>query len=245
MRNGEVRDVQLKALNNRPGARQMTPNHTYQRDEKLRQRINAFLQNAFQLPSDDYYGKLDLKSLLGMKSALSDINNALTMQLTLGFVDWVVAALSLDMDASTSLRADVLRCKPSSNGYDVQSSAPLPLIAEVKCNVPINGGTKYGAAQKAGILNDINALLQGKSKASPTDTDALKFMVFLDLPEVRAANEHLIASNGKLSKAFRILKAREVPSDPAVVYGVYATFGATQPATISDEADSSRATHAR
>ncbi len=238
-------DVQLKCLNYRPGARQMTPTHTYQRDEDLRQRINAFLQNAFQLPSDDYYGKLNLKSLLGMKSALSDINNTLTMHLTLGFIDWLAATLSLDVDASTKLRADVLRSKPSSNGYDVQSSAPIPLIAEVKCNVPINCGKKYGAAQKAGILNDINALLQGKSKASPPDTDALKFMVFLDLPEVRAANEHLIASNGKLSKAFRILKANEVPSDPTVVYGIYATIGANHSATISGEVDSNRAIHAR
>ncbi len=245
MRIEDVRDVQLKGLNYRPGARQMTPTHTYQRDENLRQRINAFLQDAFQLPSDDYYGKLKLKSLLGMKSALSDINNALTMHLTLEFIDWLALALSLDVDASTKLRADVLRSKPSSNGYDVQSSAPIPLVAEVKCNVPINCGKKYGAAQKAGILKDINALLQGKSKASPLGTDALKFMVFLDLPEVRAANEHLIASNGKLSRAFRILKANEVPSDPTVVYGVYATIGATHSATISGEVDSSRAIHAR
>lgn len=223
----------------------MTSNKTYQRDEALRQRINAFLQDAFQLPADNYYGKLNLISLLGMKSALSDINNALTVRLTLGFVDWVVDALSLDQNASLKLRADVLSSKPSSNGYDVLCVAPIPLIAEVKCNVPINGGLKYGAAQKAGILNDINALQMGKSKASFPGKDTLKFMVFLDLPEVKAANEHLIASNSKISKAFRILKPGEVPDDPTVVYGVYATLGTSPTTTTADEGDSSHVTHVR
>jgi hypothetical protein len=101
-------------------------------------------------------------------------------------------------------------------------------VAEVKCNVPINGGTKYGAAQKNGIIADIEALLNGKSKASsaPAPAQSLKFMVFLDLPAVRAANAHLIASNSRISKEFVILKTEQVPNDPKVVYGVYANLGA-------------------
>ena len=83
----------------------------------------------------------------------------------------------------------------------------------------------YGAAQTAGILKDIEALLGGKSKASPVSQGTLKFMVFIDLPEVRAANEHLVRSNAKLSKAFRLLASGEVPNDPTVVYGVHAALG--------------------
>lgn len=198
----------------------------YLKDEELRRRINAFLQLTFDLPQDDYYAKLDLKSFLALKSALSDVNNAVTMRLTLGFLDWASKSMPFDAIAISRIRAAVLSTKPSSNGYDIHCTEPIPFVAEVKCNIPVNAGKRYGAAQKVGILKDIDALLQGKSKASPVSPDSLKFMVFIDLPEVRAANEHLVSSNSKMSKAFRFIRSGEVPSDPALVYGVYAALGA-------------------
>jgi len=204
----------------------MTTVALYHREEAIRRRLNAFFRDAFQLPEADYYRALNLNALLGLKSVLSDINNTLTMRLTLGFVAWATEALSLDTSTAALLRNKILSMKPSSNGYDVHCASPRPFIAEVKCNVPINGGAKYGAAQKAGIISDIDALLHGKSKASPVEPNSLKFMVFLDVPEVRAGNDHLVASNSKLSKAFAILKSGEVPNDPKVVYGVYVGLGA-------------------
>lgn len=200
----------------------------YRRDAELRKRINRFVRETFHLPEKDYYGDMDLQALLELKSVLSDINNTLTMRLTLGFVDWVAATLHLDHAAHARLREDVLNTKPSSNGYDISFAHVPPVVAEVKCNVPINGGTKYGAAQKNGIIADIEALLNGKSKAAstaPTPSESLKFMVFLDLPAVRAATSHLIASNSRISKEFVILQPGQIPSDPRVVYGVYASLG--------------------
>jgi hypothetical protein len=193
----------------------------YCRDEEIKRRVNTFLENAFQLPTDDYYGRLDLKHLLGLKSALSDINNALTLRLTLQFLDWLEIALAFKPEDSKRLRATVFGAKPSANGYDIQCLAPVPLAAEVKCNIPVNGGTKYGAAQRNGILADIDALLNGKSKAAVLTPNALKFMVFMDLPEVRAANEHLLKSSAMQSRAFRMIEAWEEPRNPAVVYGVH------------------------
>ena len=206
----------------------MPSDAAYRRDADLRRRINAFLCKTFHLPEEDYFGEMDLGSLLELKSVLSDINNTLTMRLTLGFADWAAKTFKMDQAALMKLRNDVLNTKPSTNGYDVAFAHAPPIVAEVKCNVPINGGTKYGAAQKNGIIADIEALLNGKSKAStaPAPADSLKFMVFLDVPAVRAANSHLIASNSRISKEFVILKAGQVPSDPKVVYGVYANLGA-------------------
>jgi hypothetical protein len=205
----------------------MQADNRYNRDVELRRRINRFVCETFHLPENDYYGEMDLCALLELKSVLSDINNTLTMRLTLGFVDWAAATLQLDQAAHARLRRDVLNTKPSSNGYDISFVHVPPVVAEVKCNVPINGGTRYGAAQKNGIIADIEALLNGKSKAStaPAPTDSLKFMVFLDLPAVRAANSHLIVSNSRISKEFVILQPGQMPNDPRVVYGVYASLG--------------------
>lgn len=197
----------------------------YQKDDELRRRINSFLHNAFDLPEQDYYERLDIKNLLSLKSALSDINNALTMRLTLRFVDWATQVLSFDAVAKAQVLDDVLSKKPNSNGYDIHCAVPVPFVAEVKCNIPVNGGTKYGAAQRSGIMKDLDALLYGKSKTSSVDPNSLKFMVFIDLPEVRAANNHLLVSSSIAPKAFHFLKENEVPTDSGLVYGVYAALG--------------------
>ena len=207
---------------------ELLPCAGYRRDEELRLRINSFLCKTFHLPDDDYFGEMNLDSLLGLKSALSDINNTLTMRLSLGFVDWVAKTLQMDQAAIVKLRNDVLSTKSNANGYDVSFAHSPPIVAEVKCNVPINGGKKYGAAQKNGIIADIESLLNGKSKpsAAPAPAHSLKFMVFLDVPAVRAANSHLIASNSKISKELVILNEGQIPNNPKVVYGVYAHLGA-------------------
>ncbi len=49
----------------------------------------------------------------------------------------------------------------------------------------------FGAAQSAGIRKDINSLLNGKIKSGISIQEHLKFMVFLDLPEVRSAAQRL------------------------------------------------------
>src|SRR5512132_1991449 len=92
---------------------------TFHREEALRSRINAFLREAFALPEADYYARLDIKNLLRIKAALSDINNALTLRLTLQFVAWIQGALKLDDEAAVAVLASVLSVKPSSNGFDV------------------------------------------------------------------------------------------------------------------------------
>lgn len=197
---------------------------SYHREDELRRRINAFLCEAFVLPKCDYYERLDLKTLLSVKSALSDINNVLTMRLTLGFVSWASKNLKLDESSIGRMREEILKTKPSSNGYDIHCKGPVSLIAEVKCNMPINGGNRYGAAQRSGIMKDVDALLNGKSKSSPVDKRSLKFMVFADLPEVRDANNHLLSSSSLASKGFRLLSEGEEPKSPDVVYGVYAAI---------------------
>jgi hypothetical protein len=189
------------------------------REEALRVRINSFLRESFGLPECDYYGRLDKRGLLGLKAALSDINNALTLQVTLSFLTWIQEALSLDAKTSMAIRSAVMSCKPGSNGYDIQCNSHVPFIAEVKCNVPINRGARYGSDQRSGILRDIKALHQGKSRATGVPPQALKFMVFLDMPEIRAANDHLFRLESDAPIVF--LPGSEVPRDPAVVHGVY------------------------
>tara|TARA_R110000787_G_scaffold1497_12_gene6376 strand:- start:14931 stop:15437 length:507 start_codon:yes stop_codon:yes gene_type:complete len=138
---------------------------------------------------------MDLQALLKLKTVLSDINNIVTMKLTLAFVDWLSEKLCWNEIEKSAVLKGIYSTKPNTNGFDLEANVgTIPIIAEVKCNIPVNGGDSYGAAQKAGILKDIISLLNGKSKSSMNSSRCLKFMVFAQLPEVMAATEKLIST---------------------------------------------------
>lgn len=88
----------------------------------------------------------------------------------------------------------VLGTKPSDNGYDIVVTGEVNILAEIKCNKPINNGFKYGSAQKNGIIKDIRGLLEGKTKGKRANPrEAFKFLVVYDFGEnTHKAMEHLI-----------------------------------------------------
>jgi hypothetical protein len=163
----------------------------YNREAALRHRLNAFLCERFGLPESDYYAGLTADAFLALKSVLADINNILTLKVSWAFVEWVTLQLGLGLEATSELKQALLAAKPNANGYDIGLNGPIPFVAEVKCNVPINQGDIYGSAQRTGIEKDVTALLHGKRKASVDSKECLKFLAFLDRPEIRTANEHL------------------------------------------------------
>ena len=120
--------------------------------------------------------------------------------------------------------SQILGTKPSANGYDIEVSAPEKIIAEVKCNVPINGGIVYGSELKHRITKDIEALINGKSKSHISTADYLKFMVFLDNPEIRAATKHFVKNMKKEKEWISIIDDNLIADDTDEVYTAYVGF---------------------
>lgn len=199
----------------------MTIVEGYNRESVLRERLNLFFVDKFSLPNHDYYSLLDTKGILELKAVLSDINNILTMKTTLSFIDWVSERMGLDIVAKEEAVSIAMDAKPNSNGYDAYLGYPVAYVAEVKCNVPINGGSVYGSAQRKGIEKDLDGLLKGKRKAHIMPQKCLKFFVFLDLPQVREANKHLAAVNEKFRDNVVFESPEVVPSRKDIIYGVY------------------------
>lgn len=193
----------------------------YSREKELLARLNRFFVEEFDLPPKDYAEALNFLSLLNLKSVLSDINNTITLKLSLGLVDWISEKFKLGDATVAELRRSILGSKPNSNGFDVCLGYPIAFVAEVKCNIPINGGNKYGAQQRHGIVTDINALLHGKRKASIAPQNALKILAFLDMPAIRAANEHLLKTDVSLLTKLVFLPPDKTPTDLNYVHGVY------------------------
>ncbi len=100
----------------------------------------------------------------------------------------------------------------------------MKVIAEVKCNIPINGGRVYGSAQKNGVAKDIYALINGKNKSSIVPDKYLKFMVFLDTPEIRDATAHFVKNMKKDKELIAYTGSNLKVEDTDKVHIVYVGF---------------------
>lgn len=195
---------------------------SYSREKELQEKLNLFLTNNLDLPDKDYYSNLNAGDFLQLKSVLSDINNILTLKITLSFARWAANHFNFNPQLKDTILTKIINTKPNANGYDIEISAPVKFIAEVKCNIPIKKGTTYGSAQRLGINKDIAALINGKNKSAIKPYEYYKFMVFLDNPEVKKATEHFV-SNMKKNKN-KVVFAADVSSitNTDNVYIVYA-----------------------
>jgi len=196
----------------------------YNRENNLRKRFNLFFSDRFDLPERDYYSSLNSEGLVALKSMLSGINNILTLKVTLSFSNWLSERFELDDSVRAELERSVLMAKPNSNGYDIWLGYPVAFVGEVKCNIPINNGLVYGSAQRAGIEKDVIGLLNGKLKASINPEKCLKFLAFLDLPQIRSANEHLQSVSEICKRNLVIVGTGMKLNRLDVVYGVYVSI---------------------
>ena len=193
----------------------------FDREIYLKDRLNTFLSEEFNLPISDYYSLLSLNGFIQLKSILSDINNIITLKVTLSFVDGVATKFNLDKSEKINLIKKVLSQKPNSNGFDLWLTEPIAFAAEIKCNIPINKGKIYGSQQRAGIEKDILNLINGKRKSYINSKLMKKFMVFLDLPEIREANEHLLKTNDFFRNNVIFVDDSKKFHRINVVYGIY------------------------
>jgi hypothetical protein len=169
-------------------------NQYYDREAELREKFNQFITNKVTGVNDDYYSRLSVGDFEEIKTTLKDIHNIITYKTTVRFISWVSERFPYVKENYQFYLDQVLGTKPNDNGYDLVVSGGVSIIAEIKCNKPINNGFQFGPAQKNGILKDIRGLLEGKSKVKSIDpSEAYKFLVIYDFGEFTyKAAQHLI-----------------------------------------------------
>ncbi|NGQ94519.1 hypothetical protein G3578_04910 [Brevibacillus sp. SYP-B805] len=169
-------------------------NQPYNRESELKERFNRFIADKITGRIEDYYSRLTVEDFEDIKTTLKDIHNILTYKTTIRFIDWVSHRFPYVKENYQVYLNQVLRTKPSDNGYDLMVTGDVKIVAEIKCNKPINNGYKFGSQQKTGIIKDIKGLLEGKAKVKSLDpTEAYKFMVIYDFgDQTLSAARHLI-----------------------------------------------------
>lgn len=166
----------------------------YNKEAELKEKFNQFITSKITGVNEDYYSRLSAEDFEEIKTTLKDIHNIITYKTTVHFIDWVSERFSYVRNNYQVYLDQVLGTRPNDNGYDLMVTGEVNIIAEIKCNKPINNGLKFGSAQKNGIVKDIQGLLGGKLKVKSIDPKgAYKFLVIYDFGEYTLkASQHLI-----------------------------------------------------
>lgn len=154
----------------------------FNKAEYLKDEFNSFWQDILG-EKQDFFSKMTDEGFDVLKAALNNINNIIPHNTTLKAIDGILEILNINDLDKEKIIGVVNSTKPNDNGYDIESISSNSFICEVKCNQPINGGNRFGSAQKNGIKKDIEALLYGKSKSSINTEELREFYKFMVIYE--------------------------------------------------------------
>ena len=171
---------------------------TYNRKDDLSKAFNDFWRKALN-SKEDFYSKLALKEFVMLKKAITNINNIVTMLATEGFIHTLRNDGVISSQQDAEMLPQLLATYANTNGFDVEYNKEVKIVAEVKCNIPVNE-TSFGAAQENSIMEDVDHLFHSKKKSDLTSEDIqdyYKFMVFLDVENVRVSTQKLIRKQTK------------------------------------------------
>ena len=165
-------------------------NLEYSRQLDLEEKFNSYWNKALKTNGEDYLKRLTTNDLVEMKKAISNINNLITLKVTLAFIDEIYRLGIVNNEQAGRMRKEVDEQHPNTNGFDVQDKE-CRIIAEIKCNIPV-GEKSFGAAQKIALKKDLQGLRNGKTKGDIDNVDNYyKFMVIQDVSKARIAMKEL------------------------------------------------------
>ena len=84
-------------------------------------------------------------------------------------VDFIAELFSLPAAEKNQILNKAKNTNPYANGFDIIHVGTVKVIAEVKCNRPINNGNLFGGAQIKGIRKDLLQLFNGKNRLDAED----------------------------------------------------------------------------
>ena len=116
----------------------------------IKNKINKHLTNLTGIDKD-FYSTLSNKNLMELKSVLADINNVLTLKMTISAINWICSYFMFSETEKNEIIKATNEIKPNTNGFDIHISQAIKIVAEVKCISPVNNSDKFGAAQRAAI----------------------------------------------------------------------------------------------
>lgn len=165
----------------------------YSKEDLLSNEFNSIVSEVMGIPSEDYLSKISDDNLVRMKILVKNINNVLTLRLTQKVAGWICKNQNFDSSKVSQVLRTIDSTKPNANGFDIEIDDPR-IVVEIKCNIPINDGNRFGSKQAEGIRKDIMGLLNGKTKSSVDTSKAIKILGLSNVGRAKEAAKNLVSS---------------------------------------------------
>lgn len=97
------------------------------REKDLQSKFNEFLSSKLFIEDKDWYSKLITKDFIELKSVLNNINNIITLKLTLKFVDRIALLFNFSDEDKEKVIDKIQNTSPNTNGFDIEIEKPVNL----------------------------------------------------------------------------------------------------------------------
>ena len=152
--------------------------NVYERENFLKLQFNEVWSSILK-EKKDYYSYMDDHSLDLLKNAVSNLENINTLKTTLSYISKLKQIFDISDKEVNAIEESVRTTSPYYEGYDVEHKGVINVIAEIKCNMPVNNSSnRFETVQVNEIKRDLEYLIKGKEKSKIKNIDNFyKFLV--------------------------------------------------------------------
>ena len=149
-----------------------------ERENFLKMQFNEVWSSILK-EKKDYYSYMDDHSLDLLKNAVSNLENINTLKTTLLYISKLKQIFDISDKEVNAIEESVRTTSPYYEGYDVEHKGVINVIAEIKCNMPVNNSSnRFETVQVNEIKRDLEYLINGKEKSKIKNIDNFyKFLV--------------------------------------------------------------------
>ena len=149
-----------------------------ERENFLKMQFNEVWSSILK-EKKDYYSYMDDHSLDLLKNAVSNLENINTLKTTLLYISKLKQIFDISDKEVNAIEESVRTTSPYYEGYDVEYKGAINVIAEIKCNMPVNNSSnRFETVQVNEIKSDLEYLINGKEKSKIKNIDNFyKFLV--------------------------------------------------------------------
>lgn len=152
--------------------------NVHERENFLKLQFNEVWSSILK-EKKDYYSYMDDHSLDLLKNAVSNLENINTLKTTLSYISKLKQIFDISDKEVNAIEESVRTTSPYYEGYDVEHKGVINVIAEIKCNMPVNNSSnRFETVQVNEIKRDLEYLIKGKEKSKIKNIDNFyKFLV--------------------------------------------------------------------
>lgn len=151
--------------------------NVYERENFLKLQFNEVWSSILK-EKKDYYSYMDEHSLDLLKNAVTNLKDINTLKTTLAYINNLKDIFDISDKEVNAIEESVRTAPPHYEGYDVEHKGMINIIAEIKCNMPVNNSNKFETVQINEIKRDLEYLIHGKEKSRIKNIDGFyRFLV--------------------------------------------------------------------